>query len=202
MTWPQILSLGYFQCINLPAVWGPVTGTYWWFSSLKAAVVAFLHLFWYPEELSWFTYCYFTCLLFSWPSRCCFFLITTAYILQHHTVKRRVNVAQRQNACKHHCPKHVLSHGGANFQQNLGPDYIIFSPLLLLSNGWCHVSNRSPSHIPPSKIAPRWLISSLALEGVCLKPSGPWTSPNTLSRSPFSSLSLIRTTYAQDCQMN
>lgn len=71
------------------------------------------------------------------------------------------------------------------FNKNLGRDYIISSPLLLLSNGWCHVSNPSPSHIPPSKIAPRWLISSLALEGVCLKPSGLWTSPYTLSRSPF-----------------
>lgn len=38
---------------------------------LKAAVVAFLRLFWYPERLSWFAYCYFNCLLFSWLSQCC-----------------------------------------------------------------------------------------------------------------------------------
>lgn len=47
-------------------------------------------------------------------------------------------------------------------------------------------SAQSPSHIPSSRIAPRWFTSSLALEGVCLKPSGLWTIASTLISSLLS----------------
>lgn len=67
----------------------------------------------------------------------------------------------------------------------------------LLADTMCPVRARL---IPRSKIAPRWLISSLALEGVCSKPSGLWTIAYTLtlsssfSPSPFFlSLSLTHT---------
>lgn len=66
------------------------------------------------------------------------------------------------------------------------PSLVSFHSLFfsLATNAMCSV--QSPSHIPSSRIAARWFTSSLALEGVCLKPSELWTIASTL----FSSLPL------------